>query len=442
MDGAADRPRPAAEAVMRVGILGGGISGITLQRLLNHDSTLLESDAKIGGLCRTFWWNNYGYDIGGHILFSKHNHVTELVNRELGDNLHQCRRDNKILYKGRYVKYPFENDLGALDPQDRYECLVHYVKNDWTGEPKNLRDWAYATFGRGIAEQYLLPYNEKIWKMDPADIALEWVSRIPKPPIEDVIKSAVGIPTEGYTHQLYFRYPLRGGFESVVDALRKPGADIRTEARVDRIRRDGDGWKVGFGGQEERFDRIVVAFPIHEALPCFADVPATVREAVGNLVYNAMRVTLVVVNDESLMDKSAVYIPDPTVLPHRVCFMGFFSPHLVEPGTSSLVAETTMRPGSELDRTDPAAFDERIVADLDRAGVLDRRKVTHVESRRLHYAYPVYTLNHARDTAILRAWAAAEGIDLLGRFAEFDYINSDECVHRAMKLADRLNTLA
>jgi protoporphyrinogen oxidase len=267
------------------------------------------------------------------------------------------------------------------------------------------------------------------------------VSRIPKPPIEDVVKSAVGIPTEGYTHQLYFRYPLHGGFESVVDALRKPGADIRVDARVEKIHRDGEGWRVRYGDHEERFDRVVVAFPIHEALRCFEAVPPEVAAAVADLVYNAMRVTLVVVDDESLMDVSAIYIPDPTVLPHRVCFMGFFSPHLVKPGTSSLVAETTMRPGSDLDRLDTAAFDARIVQDLDRAGVIDRRRVTHVETRRIQYAYPVYTLSHARNTAILRDWAASQGIDLLGRFAEFDYINSDECVHRAMKLADRLNSL-
>jgi len=32
------------------------------------------------------------------------------------------------------------------------------------------------------------------------------------------------------------------------------------------------------------------------------------------------------------------------------------------------------------------------------------------------------------------------GIDQLGRFAEFDYINSDECIHRAMQLARKLNS--
>jgi len=36
-------------------------------------------------------------------------------------------------------------------------------------------------------------------------------------------------------------------------------------------------------------------------------------------------------------------------------------------------------------------------------------------------------------------WFRSIGVALCGRFAEFDYINSDECLRRAMALADRLN---
>jgi protoporphyrinogen oxidase len=103
---------------MNIGILGGGISGLTLQRFLEHPSEVLEKAPRPGGLCRTFWKDGFGFDIGGHILFSKHQHVNELVNSLLGDNINYCRRANKILFKGRYVKYPFENDLGSLDRQD------------------------------------------------------------------------------------------------------------------------------------------------------------------------------------------------------------------------------------------------------------------------------------------------------------------------------------
>ncbi len=139
------------------------------------------------------------------------------------------------------------------------------------------------------------------------------------------------------------------------------------------------------------------------------------------------------------MDKSAVYIPDPTVLPHRVCYMGFFSPNMVRPGTSSLVAEITTPPGGAIDRMSDAEFLERLVADLDRVGILRRSDVILAETRRIEYAYPVYDREYTAKVAVLRRYFESLGIDQLGRFAEFDYINSDECIHRAMRLADRLN---
>ncbi len=90
------------------------------------------------------------------------------------------------------------------------------------------------------------------------------------------------------------------------------------------------------------------------------------------------------------MDKSAVYIPDPTVQPHRVCYMGFFSPNMVRPGTSSLVAETTVRPGSPTDQLSDDDFIDLVVGDLDRAGIIRKQDVIVTDTKRIEYAYPVY----------------------------------------------------
>jgi protoporphyrinogen oxidase len=424
--------------MMNVGILGGGISGLTLHRLLRHPAEVLEKASVPGGLCRTFWKDGFGFDLGGHILFSKHQHVNDLVNGLLGDNVNSCRRANKILYKGRYLKYPFENDLGALDPEERYECLIDYLKNDCP-EPTNFEEWAYHTFGRSIADKYLIPYNRKIWKMEPREMGLEWVGRVPKPPMEDVVRSALGIATEGYTHQLYFRYPLYGGFEALVHAMIRDRSQVHCNTPVQSVRRVGGRWEVSDGRKTRLYDRVVLALPIHEAVRCFTDVPAEVMDAVRGLRYNALRVAFIAVNNESLMDKSAVYISDPTVHPHRVCYMGFFSPNVVRPGTSSLVAETTTRPGDAVDRMPGDDFLDLIVCDLDRAGIVRREHVILRDTRRVEYAYPVYGRDYGRNTAVIRDYFASLGIDLLGRFAEFDYVNSDECIHRAMMLAERLN---
>jgi len=423
---------------MKVGILGGGISGLTLQRFLRHPCEVIEKASAPGGLCRTYWKDGFGFDLGGHILFSKHQRVNDLVGGLLGENVNHCRRANKILFKGRYVKYPFENDLGSLDKQDTYECLIDYLKNDYP-EPTNFEEWAYFTFGRAIAEKYLLPYNRKIWKIEPREMGLEWVGRVPKPPVEDVVKSALGIETEGYTHQLYFRYPLRGGFEALAKAMVKEGSTLHLRTPVRTISKCANSWIVSDGRRNWSFDHLVIAFPVREAIRCFPDAPVEVREAATTLRYNALRVAFVAVSNESLLDKSAVYIPDPAVHPHRVCYMGYFSRNLVRPGTSSLVAETTTRPGDEVDHLSDAAFVELIVSDLDRAGILRRQDVIVTGTKRVEYAYPVYDHCYSDCVSILRSYFESLGVDQLGRFAEFDYINSDECIHRALKLADKLN---
>ena len=423
---------------MNIGILGGGLCGIALQHFLKRPSEVLEAGDAPGGLCRTFWKDGFGYDIGGHILFSKNESVNELVDALLGDNIYRQRRANRVLFKGRYIKYPFENDLGALEPEDCYECLIGYLKADFP-KPRNFQEWMVYTFGKGIAEKYLLPYNRKIWKTEPSRMNVEWVERIPKPPMEDVVKSALGIATEGYTHQLNFRYPLNGGAEALVKAMAGENANVVCNARVRRIKREGNRWSVTGDHGMQSYDRIVVSFPIHEAVKCFQEAPSEVLAAVAGLRYTAIRIAMIGVNNESLLDKSAVYIPDPEVLPHRVCYMGYFSPNLVPPGQSSLIAEVTSLPGDATDRCGNEAVLERIVADLDRIGILDRRDIVSSEIRRFEYAYPVYDLEYSKNTGIIREYFASLGVDLLGRFAEFEYINSDECIRRAMALAERLN---
>ena len=424
---------------MKVGILGGGITGIAIQHFLRHDGEVLEGAGRIGGLCQTIWKDGFGYDLGGHILFTKNEAIDRLVKQLLGENLNYCRRANKIWYRGRFVKYPFENDLAALGREEAAECLVQYLQHDYPPPRTNLKEWAYHTFGKGIAEKYFIPYNEKIWNIPADQLSLEFVERIPKPPLEDVVKSAMGIETEGYIHQLYFKYPTKGGVEALVNALVKPGAAVTTDYRVSHIRRDGAGWEVTDGRHPRRFDRVVVAFPIHEAIRCFEDVPAEVTRAVSGLRYNSMRIVLIAVKDESLMEQSAVYIPDPTVVTHRICSMGFFSRELVHPGTSSIIAEITTNPGDGVyDLTDEEVT-ERTIRDLDRVGLLDRRKVIVTDVTRLTYGYPVQDLAYTRNRTIVHDWFRSIGVALCGRFAEFDYINSDECLRRAGVLADRLN---
>src|SRR3989339_1614135 len=178
-------------------ILGAGLSGLTIADSLKDDILILEKEDQPGGLCRSFSFKGVPYDIGPHILFSKDQSSLEYL-------LSLCKtgrlkRSNRIFHKGRFIKYPFENDLGSLPETDRDYCLRTFLDNPHENKSAgNMLEFFLKTFGEGITELYLRPYNEKLWKFDPSLMDMQMVERIPKPPKEDVIKSAKGIPTEGY----------------------------------------------------------------------------------------------------------------------------------------------------------------------------------------------------------------------------------------------------
>ena len=70
---------------MKITIMGGGLSGISLAYFLQDNPsideiTILEKDDSIGGLCRIITKDGYTYDIGPHILFSKDKEMLELIN--------------------------------------------------------------------------------------------------------------------------------------------------------------------------------------------------------------------------------------------------------------------------------------------------------------------------------------------------------------------------
>lgn len=427
---------------MTIGILGGGISGIALAAHLDEDVEVLEKRARIGGLCGSIIDQGFTFDAAGpHIMFSKNKDVLNLMVAALGDNVQQRRRENKIWFKGRLVKYPFENDLASLPKEDNFDCIYGYIVNPHAKEtPRNLAEWSYVTFGEGISDKYFIPYNRKIWNYDPAKLGLDFVSRIPKPPMEDVLKSSIGIPTEGYVHQLYFYYPVEGGYESVVHAFAKRvRGRICASSPVESVARDGKNWVVRAANHGPRtYDTLVSTIPIHELLSVWKDAPREAREAAARLRYNSLINVLLGSRNDFAIPHTAIYIPDPAILFHRISFPQNFSPRNVPAGGSAVMAEITANEGDGVwEMTDQQVLD-RTIAELANLGFIDPDAIIYRRVVRFTYGYPVYDLDYRKNVTALRESVAATGLRLLGRFAQFDYINSDVCVERALALASEL----
>ncbi|MDD4455814.1 MAG: FAD-dependent oxidoreductase [Candidatus Methanomethylophilaceae archaeon] len=426
-------------------VLGGGLTGITLARLLHEkgdDVTVLEQSEKIGGLCRSQTEAGFTFDVGGsHIIFSRDTEVLSFMLSVLGGNADRRKRNTKILYKGRYVKYPFENGLADLPAEDRFFCINEFIKNLITVEkgeippPTNFAEWITYTFGRGIAECYMVPYNEKIWNYPANRMSHHWVEgRIPRPPVEDIIKSAIGIETEGYVHQAVFSYPVTGGIEAVVRGIAEPVLpSIRTGFSVASIRDEDGGFAVSDGRETVHADRLISTIPLQNLLPCLSDVPADVQKACDALRYNSLCSVFIGLAGE-VPDISWLYVPDPeTGLFNRISFPSNYSTKVAPKDHSSILAEITYNDGDAVSRMTDADVIEHTVRSLVSAGIipsLDAVVYTGIE--RQEFAYVVYDLDYQENIRVVREFCRERGIDLVGRFSRFEYLNMDGCIRSAI----------
>ena len=430
---------------VKYAILGGGLTGVTLACLLQErgdDVVVLEREARIGGLCRSRTDAGFTFDIGGsHIIFSRDTEVLSFMCGVLGENIGRRTRNTKILYRGQLIKYPFENGLADLPKDDLFFCINEFVKTLIAAEkgeippPKNFAEWIGATFGKGIAECYMLPYNEKIWNYPPERMSLHWVEgRIPRPPVEDIIKSAIGIETEGYTHQAVFSYPVRGGIEALVAAIASPVMpQIRTGFAVLSIREEDGKFIISDGTETVEADRIISTIPLQALLPCLGGVPEEVQKACDALRYNSL-CSICIGLAGSVPDLSWLYIPEIRIGQfNRVSFPSNYSTMAAPDGHASILAEITFNEGDDVSGMSDEELTAHAIAGLCEADIIrDAEDVVYTCVERQQYAYVVYDLDYQENVEIVRAFCRSRGVALVGRFSEFEYLNMDGCVRSAM----------
>ncbi|MFI4917959.1 MAG: protoporphyrinogen/coproporphyrinogen oxidase [Legionellales bacterium] len=428
-----------------IGIIGAGPSGLALGLFLKDAHELLESTDQVGGHASSFMEQGFTFDYGPHILFSRDQKILDFIVATLGENVNQCRRNNKISFKDKLIKYPFENDLHALPLEDNFECIRDFIFNSNQQRfpaPKNMREWFLKTFGDGICSKYLFPYNEKIWNIPVEQLSMALADRIPKPLAEDILRSSLGFSTEGYLHQLYYHYPKSGGYQAICNSWKKAQA-ITYQFTVKRIQitKPGRIRVIDASGHAREYSRIVSTMPVHElidTLDCV--IPEHIQDAIDKLIVNPMFVISFGIRGVDPNQYTAVYFPEAEFWVNRISYPGTFSSENAPLGHWSLQAEITCAKHSALWDKTVAEILAHTKQGLQQRGLLpadDRIVLERVD--RIERSYIVYDVGYEDHANMVREWFSTLGIDLLGRFGFFEYINIDMAVDRAIKLAIKLN---
>lgn len=404
---------------MRIGVIGAGVSGLSVAQLLGlkHEVEILERDNAIGGIAKVKMIDGAPYHmIGGHCLNSKNAEVMDFVHKILPkENWHAIKRVAKIAFKGELIDYPIEfsiPQIAKFDEDLAYQMTVDFLTSEGR-TAENLDDWFRVQFGNTLAEEYFIPYNTKIWGMPPSKMSPSWVNgKLPIPNKRQFFKSMLGSEKDSMPHAV-FNYPNKNTQNEFIDALGH-GLNITKNYDVVRLERLSGKWVVN---GEKVFDALISTIPMNVVPFVISDTPHEVKEAAKLLKYNKISNMLWETDN---VEATWTYYPEASTIFHRHIHIGKF----LAPASNYTITEAMGEWSRERMESEGAKF-----------SYLKKSIDYHVSD----HAYVVFDHNYLESVKKIQDYLISKEIHTLGRFGEWEYYNMDICIERAMRVAENFN---
>jgi protoporphyrinogen oxidase len=232
-----------------------------------------------------------------------------------------------------------------------------------------------------------------------------------------------------------FRYPARGGFVAFLGKL-AAGANIQYGKALTSVhfsRRE-----LGFSdGTVTTYDTLVSTIPLPVLIDCAKDAPRDVREASARLRCTNFLLVEVAANHPTRRSEHWMYVYDEDKLSTRISVTEKFSPNNAPAGMTGLSVEVYGSPY----RPVPADHEEvarRVQGELVEMGLIEGLEaVTSVQVRFVPWANVIF--DHDRRPALetVNAFLESVGVNCLGRYAEWEYLMTHDCVVGSKQVAER-----
>ncbi|HEX3878710.1 MAG TPA: FAD-dependent oxidoreductase [Bryobacteraceae bacterium] len=326
------------------------------------------------------------------------------------------------------------------------EASAPLVQKSETGlraeKPRNFEEFIYQVWGAGIAKHFAIPYNRKLWSVPLNEMETSWLGgRVPLPDLEEMIEGALSPSPKPMGPNARFGYPLRGGFQALMDAWTPYlKCELRLGSRVQQVTPAKHTIRLA-NGEVLRYNHLISTMPLPTLIRQIGEeAPASIRAAAARLRNVSVRCVHIGVGRENLTEKHWIYYPEDTVF-HRIFVQGNASPHCNPAGGFGLTCEITYSQYKPLP-CDGDELVERCIDECRKVGLIAKDDPILVTAQcDLPYAYVVY--DHARAEAVktIRKWLEERDIILAGRYSEWEYYNSDHAFLAGKRAVERIQEL-
>ena len=413
-------------------VIGAGISGLSFANWLRAEAAarevpapellVIEADEEPGGYCKTVAQDGFTWDYSGHFFHFKQPEIEAWLRARMpGQEIRTVDKRSFIRFEGRDIDFPFQKNIHQLPRADFIDCLVDlYFRDQGAGE-ESFQQMLYARFGRSIAEKFLIPYNEKLYACDLDTLDPDAMGRFfPHADIADIIANMRRPDNASYNAT--FTYPLGGAIEYVNALLHDlPAAAVCYGERLESV--DPVRQVARTSRREIGFRRLICSAPFPRLLAmCGIEHDPTCFTWNKVLVFNLG------------FDRKGATVPHWMYFPERdLSFyrVGWYD-NIMGSDRMSLYVEI----GAPRDAVlDVEAMRTRVLADLERAGIVDGHRLVSWHSVELDPAYVQITgASRAAYQRLLPILQSA-GIYPVGRYGGWTYCSIEDNMIETRALA-------
>ncbi len=192
---------------MQVLILGAGLTGCTLARLMKNEGynvSIKEKQDHIGGLCYTKKSpNGILYEpYGGHTFHTKDRYIRKFVLNFSDFNKYKHKKG--IFINGILRHFPLSLKT-ILEMEDSEQILKELKSRPKLPDLTNLETYAISKFGRTLYSLFIYNYSKKMWGIEPHQLTTEYIQnriKLADSNIHLFEDDFQGLPVNGYTEFL------------------------------------------------------------------------------------------------------------------------------------------------------------------------------------------------------------------------------------------------
>ena len=437
----------------RIVVIGAGPTGIgaawRLQELGHTNWILVDSAATGGGLASSVVDDQgFTWDLGGHVLFSHYRYFDRLMEHALGNQWLEHEREAWVWMRERWIPYPFQNNIWQLPQTDLLACLdglLEVHRSEFPSPPETFRDWLLQSFGPGLCDTFMFPYNFKVWAYPPDEMDVGWMGeRVARVDLQRVLHNLVSRENDvGWGPNATFRFPSQGGTGAIWKSLcaQLPAGQLRFGVAVDNI--DPQFRRITMqDGQTLEYDYLVSTMPLDQLLARITGQPE-LSGYIPDFTHSSTHVVGIGLDGPvpaELATKCWMYFPESMAPFYRVTVFSNYAPaNVPRPGEQwSLMAEISESPAKPVDiRT----VVEDTVAGLRACQLIgEDSSVISRWHRRLEYGYPTPWLGRDKVLDPVNAALCELGIFSRGRFGAWKYevSNQDHSVMQGVEVINRI----